>query len=64
MATKDADLSSLRIDRSSLGPKSPRNARSLGKIVIWLLIVVGLAAAVVFLKNIFNPGIEVQLATA
>lgn len=64
MATKDADLSSLRIDRSSLGPKSPRKSRSLGKMIVWSLLVVTLIAAAVFLKDVFNPGIEVQLVTA
>jgi len=64
MATKDADLSSLRIDRSSPGANTPRKSRSIGKIMMWLVVVVALTAAVIFLKDIFNPGIEVQLATA
>lgn len=64
MATKDADISSLRIDRSSLDPKSPRISRSARKIIIWFLIVVALVSLTVFLKDVFNPGIAVQLATA
>ena len=64
MATKDADLSSLRIDRSSPGARSPGKSRFVRKIVIWLFALIAVVAAAVFLKDIFNPGIEVQLATA
>ncbi|MGZ8427817.1 MAG: efflux RND transporter periplasmic adaptor subunit [Candidatus Binatia bacterium] len=64
MATKDADLSSLRIDRSSPGPQTPRKSRSFGKLIVWLLALAAVVAAGLFLKDIFNPGIEVQLATA
>ena len=64
MATKDADLSSLRIDRSSPGARTPRKSRFVRKIIIWLLVLIAVVVAAVFLKDIFNPGIEVQLATA
>lgn len=64
MATKDADLSSLRIDRSSPGPQAPRKSRSFGKLIVWLSAIAALVGAGLFLKDIFNPGIEVQLATA
>lgn len=64
MATKDADLSSLRIDRSSQGAKVPRKNKSLGKIFSWLALIGALIAGALWLKNIFNPGIEVQLASA
>ncbi|MEO6165662.1 MAG: efflux RND transporter periplasmic adaptor subunit [Candidatus Binatia bacterium] len=64
MATKDADLSSLRIDRSSQGPQAPRKSRSFGKFVVWSLAIAALAAAGLFLRDIFHPGIEVQLVTA
>ncbi len=64
MATKDADLSSLRIDRSFPGPQTPRKSRSFGKLIVWLLAIAAVIAAGLFLKDIFNPGIEVQLATA
>jgi RND family efflux transporter MFP subunit len=63
MATQDADLSSLRIDRSSHGPGTPRKS-SIGKIIAWSLVTVGLLAGAIFLKDLFSPGIEVQLATA
>ncbi len=64
MATKDADLSSLRIDRSSPGAKSPRQGKSLGKIFIWLMLIGATIAVALWLKNIFNSAIEVQLASA
>ena len=64
MATKDADLSSLRIDRSSPGAGTPRKSRFVRKIIIWLLVLIAVVVAAVFLKDVFNPGIEVQLATA
>ena len=62
MATRDADLSSLRIDRPSQGASRPR--KSFGKIIVWLLVLAGLFGAAFFLRDLFNPGIEVQLATA
>jgi RND family efflux transporter MFP subunit len=64
MATKDADLSSLRIDRSSPGLQTPRKSRTFGKLLVWLLAIVAVIVAGLFLRDIFNPGIEVQLATA
>jgi RND family efflux transporter MFP subunit len=64
MATKDADLASLRIDRSSRAGSSPRRSRSKRKITIALVVAVLMAAAVMFSKDVFSPGVEVQLATA
>ncbi|HET8563272.1 MAG TPA: efflux RND transporter periplasmic adaptor subunit [Candidatus Binatia bacterium] len=64
MATNDVDLASLRIDRSSKGPQPSRKSARLRKIVTWLIILAVLAGGFVFLGNLFNPGIEVQLATA
>jgi RND family efflux transporter MFP subunit len=64
MATKDADLTSLRINRSSPDAQSPRKSRSYGKLFIWLLAFAAILAAGVFLKGLFDPGVEVQLATA
>jgi RND family efflux transporter MFP subunit len=63
METKDADLSSLRIDRSE-GPRSSRRRRRLPKTIVWLVIFALLAAGSLFLWKVFDPGIEVQLATA
>jgi len=64
MATKDADLSSLRINRSSPGVQTPRKSRSYGKLFIWFMALAALLAAGVFFKGLFESGIEVQLATA
>ena len=64
MATKDADLSSLRIDRSSPGPQTSRKSRYFTKFIVWLLAIAAVVGAGLLLKDIFNPGIEVQLATA
>ena len=64
MATKDADLSSLRIDRSSPGAKTPRKTKSLGRIVLWLVLIGASIAGALWLKNIFHPAIEVQFASA
>ncbi len=63
MATKDADLSALRIDRSSQAAGSPRRARSKAKIVGWSLAILVIAAALWLIKNRLDPGVEVQLAT-
>ena len=64
MATRDTDLSSLRIDRSSPGVSSPGRSGRIKKIVIWILVAILVVATGLFLKNWLNPGVEVQLATA
>jgi RND family efflux transporter MFP subunit len=64
MATKDADLASLKIDRSFQRGNSPAKSRAKRKIVIGLVVALVLAAAVLFLKELFNPAVEIQLATA
>lgn len=63
MATRDVDLSALRIDRSPLGTKPPRRFRA-KKILAWLFVLALVAALGFFLRDWINPGIEVQLATA
>ncbi len=64
MATKDADLSTLRIDRSSQGPTAPKKTRGFGKLIGWLAAVALFVALFIFFKDWFSPGVEVQLATA
>jgi RND family efflux transporter MFP subunit len=64
MATRDTDLSSLRIDRSFSAGSSPRNSRKITKIIVWAIVAVVILASMVLLKNWLNPGVEVQLATA
>jgi RND family efflux transporter MFP subunit len=64
MDSKNVDLASLHIDRSSEGQQSSRTSGRFRKVVVWLMILVVLAVALVFLGNLLNPGIEVQLAAA
>lgn len=64
MATKDLDLASLRIDRSFERGNPPRRSRTKRKILIGLVMALVVATAIVFLKGLFDPAVEVQLATA
>ncbi|MGE5215933.1 MAG: efflux RND transporter periplasmic adaptor subunit [Chloroflexota bacterium] len=64
MATKDVDLSSLRIDRSPQGPSGRKKSGGFGKTVGWLAAVVLLVVLSLILKDWFDPGVEVQLTTA
>ena len=63
METKNVGLAALKIDRSSQGilGKS-RKFRSFRKIALWL-VVIGVLAASILLKDLLNPPVEVQLAT-
>jgi RND family efflux transporter MFP subunit len=64
MEKKNVDLASLRIDRSQQGVGvSSKRFRSLRKIALWAAVLGGLAAGFLFFRDIFNPPIEVQLAT-
>lgn len=64
MATRDTDLRSLRIDRSSAPAGSPRKFRALRKTLGWLAVVAMIGGGIVILKDYLNPGVEVQLVTA
>lgn len=65
METKNVDLSSLKIDRSSQGVAGrSKKSRWLRKIALWAVVVGVLAAALPLLKDFLNPPIEVQLVTA
>ena len=64
MANSDADLSSLRIDRSSHGVSSPRKSRKTGKLVLWAVALVVIVASFFLVKQWLSPAVEVQLATA
>lgn len=64
MATKDTDLSSLRIDRSLRGPGLPRKVRVKRRAVFWLAAALVVLVAITLLRGLLNPGIEVALATA
>ena len=64
MATRDTDLSSLRIDRTSRDPAAPRKSKPIKKIVLWGGVIAVLIAGFVMLGAWFRPAVEVQLATA
>ncbi len=65
METKNVDLASLRIDRSSQGAAGrSKKSRLLRKIALWAVVVGVLAGGFLFLKDFLNPPIEVQLTTA
>jgi RND family efflux transporter MFP subunit len=63
METKNVDLGSLRIDRSSQGIGGSSKSRWLKKILLWAVVIGVLAASFLFVKDFLNPPIEVQLAT-
>lgn len=65
METKNVDLASLRIDRSSQGVAGrSRKSRGLRKFALWAVVVAVLAGVLLFLKDFLDPPIEVQLTTA
>ncbi len=65
METKNVDLASLRIDRSSQGVAGKsRKSRGLRKFTLWAVVVAVLAGVFFFLKDFLDPPIEVQLTTA
>jgi RND family efflux transporter MFP subunit len=64
MESRDNDLESLRIDRSASGAGARKARRSGAKLLFWLVLLVVVAGSIFFLKDFFNPGVEVRLATA
>jgi RND family efflux transporter MFP subunit len=64
MESRDTDLASLRIDRSSPGTGLRKTRRRLGKFLFWLTLLLVLAGTAFFVKDFFNPGVEVRLAAA
>ena len=64
MATRDTDLSSLRIDRASPGSGFSRKSRRLRKLLVWTVVIATVGGGFFLLKDYFNPGLEVQLVTA
>ncbi len=64
METKDIDLASLRIDRSSSESGPQKKSKRLRKLISWLVVAAVLGGGVFLLRDWLNPGIEVQLATA
>jgi len=63
METKDIDLASLRIDRSSSESGPQKKSKRLRKLISWLVVAAALGGGVFLLRDWLNPGIEVQLAT-
>src|SRR5688572_8672443 len=61
---KNVDLSSLRIDRSSQSVGWSRKFRTARKMVVWVFVLTVIAGGFFFVKDLLNPGVEVQLATA
>ena len=66
MSTQQADLSSLRIDKSKRDdPNAPKNT---GKVILWIVILLVLAAvayaAVSYKDRFFSSGIEVTMTFA
>jgi RND family efflux transporter MFP subunit len=64
MESRDTDLASLRIHRSAPGMGAGKARRRIKKAVLWLVVIGFLAGAVFFLKDVFNPGVEVRVASA
>src|SRR5438128_1486918 len=64
MATTDADLVQLRINRSAQTAGPSRQRRGWRKVIFWFVTIAIVATGVFFFHDVFNPGIEVQLATA
>jgi HlyD family secretion protein len=64
MESENIDLESLRIRRSPSGGGAGKLPRLARRIAWWLVLLAVLIGAGFFLKDFFNPGIEVRLATA
>jgi RND family efflux transporter MFP subunit len=63
MESRDTDLSSLRIDRSSLNAGSGGRRRRFGKFFVWLALLIVIGGSAYLLWDFLNPPIEVRLAT-
>jgi HlyD family secretion protein len=64
MATRDTDLSSLRIDRGSGGPATPRKSKRIKKIVFWGSVFALLLLGLFVVRVWFSPAVEVQVVSA
>lgn len=64
METRDLDLDSLRINRSSTGVARARRFRRPRRSVVWLIVILFVAGTLLLLAKFLNPGIEVQLVAA
>jgi RND family efflux transporter MFP subunit len=65
MKTKNVDLASLRIDRSSQGVTGrSRKSQWLRRIAFWTVVIGALAGVLLLLRDFLDPPIEVQIVTA
>lgn len=64
METKDVDLTSLRIDRSSAGVDFSRKSGRRRKLLLWLIVIVVLVGLLLVVGDFLNPAVPIQLATA
>jgi len=65
METKNVDLASLRIDRSSHGLTGrSRKSQWLRRIAFWTVVIGAIAGVMLLLRDFLDPPIEVQIATA
>jgi RND family efflux transporter MFP subunit len=64
MATKDVDLTSLRIDRAATGTGAPRRSKLPRRIIFWTVLLAILAGAAFGVSSFLNPALEVQLVSA
>ena len=64
MATRDTDLSSLRIDRTNPDPRKPRTSRRTGKLLFWSILTIVLLVVAFLVRGWLTPAVEVQLASA
>ena len=63
MESRDTDLTSLRIDRSQPASGPGKHRRHFAKVIFWLVLLILLAGAGFYFKNLLDPGVEVRLAT-
>src|SRR5262247_4253034 len=65
METKNVDLASLRIDRSSQGVtgRSPKS-QWFRRIAFWIVVIGALGGVLLLVRDFLDPPIEVQIATA
>jgi ferric-dicitrate binding protein FerR (iron transport regulator) len=64
MATRDTDLSALRIDRTSYESKPPRKSKRRRKLFLWLALMAAFAAILLVAGRWLTPALEVQLVSA
>ena len=64
MATRDTDLSALRIERTSYESKPPKKSKRRKKIFLWLVLMAAVAALLLVASRWLTPAVAVQLVSA